>query len=223
MGEMITFASEGDSGTGYLANPAPDKARGRGVVVIHEWWGLVDHIKRVADTFATEGFHALAPDLYHGATTASAEDAATLRQGLDIEIARRDLRGAIERLRYVTGRPVATVGFSLGGALSLYAACTNPKDVAACVLYNGLHPSLEYDLDRLRAPVLAQWAEDDAAANRQAAQLEAGLKRAGKTFEFHTYPGTSHGFYNDDRPEVYDRDASVRSWERTIDHLTRNL
>ena len=69
MGEMITFASDGATATGYLAVPAPDKARGRGVVVIQEWWGLVDHIKRVADRFATEGFHALAPDLYHGTTT----------------------------------------------------------------------------------------------------------------------------------------------------------
>lgn len=223
MGEMITFASDGEAAPGYLATPAPDKARGRGVVVIQEWWGLVDHIKRVADDFATEGFHALAPDLYHGTTTGSPDEARKLRLALSLENAGKDLKGAIERLRFVTGRPVATVGFSMGGALSLFAACSNPKDVAACVVYNGDHPKIEYDFDGLTAPVLGQWAEDDESANRNIAPLEAELSRRGKAFEFHTYPGTSHGFYNDARPEVYDRDATVRSWERTIDHLTRNL
>ncbi len=223
MGEMITFPSDGEAAPGYLATPAPDKARGRGVVVIQEWWGLVGHIKRVADDFATEGFHALAPDLYRGTTAGSPDEARKLRLALSLEAAGKDLKGAIERLRFVTGRPVATVGFSMGGALSLLAACSNPKSVAACVLYNGTHPKIEFDFDGLTAPVLGQWAEDDELANRNIAPLEAELSRRGKPFEFHTYPGTSHGFYNDDRPEVYDRDATVRSWERTIDHLTRNL
>ncbi len=223
MGEMITFSSDGEAAPGYLATPAPDKARGRGVVVIHEWWGLAGHIKRVADDFATEGFHALAPDLYRGTTAESPDEARKLRMALSLEAAGKDLKGAIERLRFVTGRPVATVGFSMGGALSLLAACSNPKHVAACILYNGAHPKVEFDFDGLTAPVLGQWAEDDELANRNIAPLEAELSRRGKAFEFHTYPGTSHGFYNDDRPEVYDRDATVRSWERTIDHLTRNL
>lgn len=223
MGEIITFASDGEPATGYLATPAPDKARGRGVVVIQEWWGLVPFIKRVADDFATEGFHALAPDLYHGKSASSPDEAARLRAALDLGKAGSDLRGAIERLRFVTGRPVGTVGFSMGGALSLQAACSNPRDVAACVVYNGGHPGMEYDFDRLRAPVLGQWAEDDESVNAGISGLETELSRRGKAFEFHTYAGTSHGFYNDDRPEVYDRDATVRSWERTIDHLTRSL
>ena len=223
MGEMITFASDGKVATGYFATPAPDKARGRGVVVIQEWWGLVPHIKRVADDFATEGFHALAPDLYRGGSARSPEEAAKLRAGLSLERAGADLKGAIERLRFVTGRPVATVGFSMGGALSLLAACRNPRDVAACVLYSGTHPGVEYDFDRLSAPVLGQWAEDDESANANIARFEAELSRRGRAFEFHTYPGTAHGFYNEDQPEVYDRDSTVRSWERTIDHLTRNL
>ncbi len=223
MGEMITFPSGGATAKGYLAVPAPDKARGRGVVVIQEWWGLVDHIKRVADRFATEGFHALAPDLYHGTTAGSPDDAGKLQMALNIVQAGNDLKGAIERLRFVTGRPVATVGFCMGGALSLYAACSNPKDVAACVVYYGGHPNIEFDFDRLKAPVLGHWAEDDDFANPNVARFETDLGRRGKTWEFHSYPGTRHAFFNDDRPEAYDRDAAVRSWERTIDFLTRQL
>jgi carboxymethylenebutenolidase len=223
MGEMITFASGDATAKGYLAVPAPDKARGRGVVVIQEWWGLQDQIRRVADRFATEGFHALAPDLYHGATTGSPDEAHKLQMALDIGRAGSDLTGAIERLRFVTGRPVATVGFCMGGALSLYAACSNPKDVAACVVFYGGHPEVDYDFDRLRAPVLGHWAEEDHFANPNISRFEAELGRRGKTWEFHSYPGTRHAFFNDDRPEVYDRDAAVLSWERTIDFLTRQL
>ena len=223
MGEMITFGSDGKTASGYKATPAPDKARGRGVVVIQEWWGLVDHIKRVADKFAAEGFHALAPDLYHGESTSSPDEAEKLLMALNIGQAEKDLRGAVERLRFVTGRPVATVGFCMGGALSLFAACANPQDVAACVVYYGGHPKVDFDFDRLAAPVLGHWAEDDDFANPNIARFEAELGRRDKAFEFHTYPGTKHAFFNDDRPEVYDRDAAVRSWERTIDHLTRNL
>ena len=223
MGEMITYASDGATARGYLAVPAPDKARGRGVVVIQEWWGLVDHVKRVADKFALEGFHALAPDLYHGTTTKAPDEAGKLLMALNIEQAEKDLRGAIERLRFLTGRAVGTVGFCMGGALSLFAACANPKDVAACVVYYGGHPKVSFDFDRLAAPVLAHWAEDDDFANPNASRFEAELGQRDKAYESHAYPGTQHAFFNDDRPEVYDRDAAVRSWERTIDHLARNL
>jgi len=223
MGEMISIAGDGPAVAAYLATPAPERARGRGVVVIQEWWGLVDHIKRVADRFAAEGFLALAPDLYHGTMTRSPDEAGKLLMALDIDRAGRDLKGAVERLRFLTGRRVGTVGFCMGGALSLYAACTNPEGVAACVVYYGGHPKVRFDLDALKAPVLGHWAEDDAFANPVAEQVETELRRRGRPLEFHRYPGTKHAFFNDDRPEVYDRDAAEASWERTVDFLTRSL
>jgi carboxymethylenebutenolidase len=223
MGEIVTFASGEGTATGYLATPAPDRSRGRGVVVIQEWWGLVDHVKKVADRFAAEGFHALAPDLYHGAAAKSSDEARRLQMALDIAEAERDLRGAVERLRYLTGRRVGTVGFCMGGALSLFAACSNPEGVAACVVYYGGHPKVAYDFDRLRAPVLGHWAETDERTNAEVPRLEAELGRRGLSHEFHTYPGTRHAFFNDERPEVYARDAAETSWERTIDFLARHL
>ena len=69
MGRMVEFATNGRSSSGYLATPA--SGSGPGVVVIQEWWGLVDHVKDVADRFASEGFVALAPDMYHGETATS--------------------------------------------------------------------------------------------------------------------------------------------------------
>ena len=71
MGEMIEFQSNGSTAGGYLA--VPESGSGPGVVVIQEWWGLVDHIKDVCDRFAAAGFAALAPDLYHGQKVAPGE------------------------------------------------------------------------------------------------------------------------------------------------------
>ena len=120
MGRMVEFAANGKSSGGYLATPA--SGSGPGVIVIQEWWGLVDHVKDVADRFAGEGFVALAPDMYHGETATSPDDAGKLMMALNIEQTERDLRGAVDYLLArdeVTGDRVGTVGFCMGGQLSL--------------------------------------------------------------------------------------------------------
>src|SRR5437763_9307013 len=92
--EMVSFKSNGGTTEGYLS--VPESGRGPGVVVIQEWWGLVPHIKHVADRFAAEGFVALAPDLYHGRATTSPGEAGKLMMALDIDPPEKDLRGAIQ-------------------------------------------------------------------------------------------------------------------------------
>ena len=139
-GTMVEFPGNGSVCKGYLRNPQGGK--GLGIVVIQEWWGLVDHIKEVADRFAREGFVALAPDLYHGKSTRSPDEAGKLFMALNIGQAERDLRGAIQyllSLEETVGSQVGTVGFCMGGQLSLYAACANAV-VGACVDYYGIHP-----------------------------------------------------------------------------------
>jgi carboxymethylenebutenolidase len=221
MGEMVSFGSNGGTTPGYLARPGG--AGGKGVVVIQEWWGLNDHIKKVADRFAGAGFVALAPDLYHGTVTRSPDEAGKLLMALSIAEAEKDLRGAVEHLRGITAHPVGTVGFCMGGALSLFAACTNPEGVGACVVYYGGHPKVQFDFDRLRAPVLGHWAEDDDFANANVPRFREEMGRRGRPFEFYSYPGTRHAFFNDERPEVYRRDAAELSWQRTIEFLNAHL
>ena len=223
MGETVSFASNGGTSAGYLA--IPDSGKGPGVIVIQEWWGLVDHIKEVCDRFAAEGFVALAPDMYHGKVTKSPDEAGKLMMALNIDQAERDLRGAIQYLLdhpATTGEKVGTVGFCMGGQLSLYAASKNDK-VGACVVYYGIHPNVKPDLENLKAPVLGFFAERDAYVTPAVArELERKLKEHGKAVEIHIYPDTDHAFFNDTR-EVYNGDAAQDTWRRTLEFFRKNL
>ena len=223
--ERVKFASNGGEAAGYLSVPEGG-AEGPGVVVIQEWWGLVPHIEAVADRLAGEGFVALAPDLYHGEKTTSPDEAGKLMMALNIGQTEKDLRGAVEYLlnqEATTGDSVGTVGFCMGGVLSLYAASKNER-VGACVVFFGIHPKVQPDLESLRAPVLGLYAERDEFVPPAAVrQLEARLKELGKSAEMHIYPGTDHAFFNDTRPEVYDRKSAELAWQRTLKFLRRAL
>src|SRR5919202_7080414 len=98
MGELISFPANGGTCAGYLAKPGGGD-KGAGVVVIQEWWGLVGHIKDVADRFAAQGFVALAPDLYYGKTASEPDEAGKLMMSLEMDKAARDLSGAVDYLR----------------------------------------------------------------------------------------------------------------------------
>lgn len=224
MGEMVQFPSNGGNTSGYLA--IPEKGNGPGVVVIQEWWGLVDHIKEVCDRFAAEGFVALAPDLYHGKTTKSPDEAGKLMMALRIDEAEKDLSGAVQYLSThdaTMGEKVGVVGFCMGGALSLYTATKN-SNIGACVVFYGGHPKVKPDLPNLQAPVLGLFAEKDGFVTPAAVrELEKQLTELGKHVEVVIYPGADHAFFNDTRPEVYDPQASNDAWLRTIRFLRENI
>jgi len=226
MGEIIEFASNGGTAQGYLATPA-DGGTGPGVVVIQEWWGLVPHIKRVADRFAREGFVALAPDLYHGQTVSEPDDAAKLAMTLNMDQAAKDLSGAVdETLRRSSTDHAGVVGFCTGGGLALLVATQRPDAIAACVPFYGAIPPRgpEPDWAAMTAAVQGHYAEDDDHAGPAVVEsLQAKLGGLGKDAEFHIYPGTQHAFFNDDRPEVYSEEAAAAAWARTIVFLEAKL
>ena len=224
MGEMVQFTSNGGTTDGYLS--IPESGNGPGVIVIQEWWGLVDHIKEVCDRFAAEGFVALAPDLYHGKTTKSPDEAGKLMMALRIDEAEKDLSGAMAYLAThdsSTSEKVGVVGFCMGGALSLYTATKNPH-VGACVVFYGGHPNVKPDLPNLHSPVLAFYAGRDGFVTPESGrQLESKLKELGKSIEVIVYPDTDHAFFNDTRKEVYNAEAAHDTWRRTLDFLRKHL
>lgn len=223
-GQMVEFPSNGGTTSGYLA--IPDAGKGPSVIVIQEWWGLVPHIKDVCDRLAAESLVALAPDLYHGKTTTSPDEAGKMMMALQIDEAEKDLRGAITFLRNheaTAGEKVGTVGFCMGGALSLYTATKNSQ-VGACVVFYGGHPNVKPDLPNLQAPVLGLYAERDGFVTPELVhELERQLKELGKSVEIYIYPDADHGFFNDTRPTVYNETAAKNAWRRMLEFFRQNL
>jgi carboxymethylenebutenolidase len=227
MGEMVEFASNGSTAGGYLATP--ETGSGPGVIVIQEWWGLVDHIEDVCDRFAAAGFVALAPDLYHGKKVRPGEpdEAGKAMMAMQLDQAGRDMSGAVdELLRRSSGDKVGVIGFCMGGGLALVLATQRPDAVAAVVPCYGIipWPDARPDYAAMSAAVLGHYAEkDDFFTPAAAIELAEELRGLGKSVEIIIYPGADHAFFNDTRPEVYDADASRKLWDRTLAFLTEHL
>ena len=225
MGEMIEFSGNGQTFEGHLA--IPSSGSGPGVVLIQEWWGLVDHIKDVADRFAAEGFTTLAPDLYRGKTTDEPDDAGTMMMALQVPEVRKILgeaAGTLIACDQTTSEKCGVVGFCMGGQLALYAAAAEPDRFTCCVNFYGIHPNVDPPLENLAGPLLGIFAEYDEYTGPAAVQaLDYKLNKLGKPHEFITYPGKQHAFFNDARPEVYDADAAEDAWRRTVEFLRKNI
>ncbi len=225
MGDMVEFASNGGTAHGYLA--VPEGGTGIPVVVIQEYWGLVPHIKDVVDRFAAEGFVALAPDLFHGATASEPDEAGKLMMALNVEQAAKDMSGAVDKVAEVAGSDrVGVTGFCMGGGLALVLAAHRPDKVKAVVPWYGLIPwaGAEPDWSRLDAKVLGHYAENDSSFSPAAvARFQHRLDELGKQADLHVVPRAAHAFFNDTRPEVHDPDASRACWSETVTFLRNEL
>jgi carboxymethylenebutenolidase len=224
MGQRVEFPSNGHTCEGYFAPSATGK--GPAVVVIQEWWGIVSHIESLVDRFAKEGFTAIAPDLYHGKTTKSPDDAAKMLMELDVDRAEGEIAGAGD---YLLGRPETSsttygvVGFCMGGALAQYAATKQAKVGAAASFYGGFKKA-PLAWDNLSAPLLLIFGENDKGVPaEQGRELGEKLKAMGKDVEVVTYPGADHAFFNDDRPEVYNAEAAKDAWTRLLAHFRNHV
>jgi carboxymethylenebutenolidase len=228
-GRMIEFDANGSTAPGYLATP--DAATGPGVVVLHAWWGLTEPFRQVCDRLAESGFVALAPDLYRGKTTAQVEEAEVLVAALDQESerVRGDITGALQFLRqYGATRPAdgrgafGLVAFSLGGAYALDMSVNLAEEIAAVVNFYATYPDLDYR--GAKAAYLCHFAEHDPYESAESVvQMEQALRAGGKRSTFYTYPGTTHWFFEANRPDAYDAAAAALAWERTIAFLNAEL
>jgi carboxymethylenebutenolidase len=182
MGEVIEFASNGGTATGYLA--VPPGGSGIPLVVIQEWWGLVPHIEDVCERFAAEGFVALAPDLYRGESTTEPDEAGKLMMAMNLDQAGKDMGGAVDEVSLrAGGERVGVTGFCMGGGLALVLATQRPDKVKACVPWYGIIPwaAVQPDWSALDAPVLGHFAENDGFFNPAAvAELADKLDALGK-------------------------------------------
>ncbi|MBI3159251.1 MAG: dienelactone hydrolase family protein [Chloroflexi bacterium] len=213
----VHFPYDGQRIPGYLAAPAaPGKYPG--LVVIQEWWGLVPHIREVADRFAQAGFVALAPDLYHGRATAEPDEARKLAMALDRQRAVAECSAAaaflVER-EDVSPKKAGVVGWCMGGGLSLSTAAHNDVIGAAVCFYG--RPLEADDTARLRVPILGLYGEDDHGIPVGLVRgFEAALDEQGVAHEIVIYPGAPHAFFNDSRPGAFRPEAAADAWQRTL-------
>lgn len=220
MSERVTIALDDGQTEGFLASPeAGSKA---GVVVLQEWWGLVPHIEDVAQRFAKEGYHALAPDLYHGQSTVEAEEAEHLMNGLDWGLATKEIKAAVDHLRRAGCDKVGVVGFCMGGALSCLGVATAGVD--AGVAFYGFPPEPN-PMGRKCPPTLIFFGEDEGFFDVPAAQAwaESQREQGVEDSSVRVYAGAGHAFFNDTRPEAYHEASAKDAWQRTLAHFTKHL
>jgi carboxymethylenebutenolidase len=222
----LEFSSSTPRGrtSGFLSAPRLD-GKYPGVIVIHEIWGLVDHIKDVTMRLAREGYVALAVDLFDGKTLTKLEEGRRFREQFTQEKMLADLNGGhsfLKTLKNVNSRRIGSIGFCMGGGLSLFLACENPE-IAAAVVFYGRNPTPIDLLKNLQCPLLGNYAGADLAMSEADIKLlEETLTKYGKTFDIKTYPGAPHAFFNDSR-ESYRSDAARDSWERTVKFFGKYL
>ena len=214
----------GKSEGGFLARPEKDGIY-PAVIVIHEIWGLVNHIKDVATRLASEGYVSLAVDLFDGKTVSKLEDGRRFREQFTEEKILGDLNGAFDYLAslpYVNPKRIGSIGFCMGGGLSLLLACRNNR-LAAAVVFYGRNPSPIDQVKSINCPILCNYAGADMAITEADINLlKETLTKYGKTFDIKTYPGAPHAFFNDAR-ESYRSEAATDAWTRTIDFYNKYL
>jgi carboxymethylenebutenolidase len=247
MGRMITLEADGPL-EAYVAEPDGARPPKGGLVLIHEIWGLVDHIKDVAERFAREGYVVIAPDLLSrvgiqpslGQELQEARFSADERVRSEAQPRLRDamapiqapafaawaltaLRGAVDRLQETpgVGNQVAVTGFCFGGTYSFALAAEDPR-IRAAVPFYGAPPEVT-ETDKITAPVLAFYGDLDERLMTSLPDVEQAMKRGGVRFTSHVYAGAGHAFFNDSNPHTYVPAAAADAWTRTIGFLDRAI
>ena len=222
MGDMIRFnRPDGQTCPGYLATPKTGSIAS-GFVVIQEWWGLNDQIKKTADRLAGAGYRALVPDLYRGKVATASDEANHLMTNLNFpDAAGQDIRGAVQYLKQ-SSKKVAVGGFCMGGALTILSA-VRVLEMDAGVCFYGIPPLGAAELKKIQIPLICHFANmDDWCTPVKVNELEAAFKGSKSQFELYRYDA-QHAFMNEARPEVYDAVSAKTAWERTLEFLKKAL
>ncbi len=222
--EFVTYPAATGEMRAFMARPKKGN-KFPAVIVIHENRGLVPHIQDVTRRMAGEGFLALAPDALSpvGGTPEDISGVGELFKKLNSDETIKNFTAAVKYLKThpkSTGK-VGCTGFCWGGAMTNNVAVNSP-DLDAAVPYYGRTPAPE-DVEKIKAPVMAHYAGNDAGINAGIPAFEEALKKYNKEYKIFMYEGASHAFNNDSNPDRYNEQAAKLAWERTIQFFKEKL
>jgi carboxymethylenebutenolidase len=240
-GEALRIKSGAETIEGYLARPK-EAGHNPGIVVIHEAFGMVEHIRDIARRFANLGYNALAPDLYSrtgGPNPNDMNSVFPVMFGLSDAQAVRDLEAAAAHLRALSGasRKVGAIGFCSGGRHTLLFACSSDKLDAAIDCWGGFvhratpdaettaaRPTPILDMiDRLHCPLFAAFGEEDQnPAPAIADELKSRAQKAGKDVTTRVYKDAGHAFLADYRPSYREGPAHAL-WSDIVAFFAKHL
>jgi carboxymethylenebutenolidase len=225
--ERLPYADVNDELVyGHFVFPADMVEPLPAIIMIHEWWGLNDNIRAMAERLAGEGYIVLAVDLFGGeiATTPGEARLRMLSVVENPESASENIRQAYGFVGATAGAPrIGSLGWCFGGGWSLNTAMLFPEDLDATVIYYGQVTDDEEKLRTISAPILGLFgAEDKGITVSSVQQFEAALERLRKDYEIHIYPGADHAFANPSGT-AYNADVADDAWQKTLDFLARHL
>jgi carboxymethylenebutenolidase len=223
--QTVEFPSGKETVGGFLAVPEKPGTY-PGLIVIHEWWGLNDWVKEETEKLAEQGYVALAVDLYRGKSAADPSDAHELMRGLPQDRAIRDMEAAFQYLstrKDVKPGRIGSIGWCMGGGLSLQLAIHQPR-LAACVVNYGSLPTDPNDIQQIIAPVLGNFGADDKGITPADVQaFEKTMRGLNRRIDVKIYPGAGHAFENPNNTTGYRPEAAADAWKRTLAFLHNAL
>ncbi|WP_375504748.1 dienelactone hydrolase family protein [uncultured Jatrophihabitans sp.] len=220
--QNVTFPSNEGTAHGYFA--VPESGSGPGLIVIQEWWGLDDGLKKVVDRFAAEGFVALAPDLYGGRVAHDSDEAGQMLSSLPVAQATKDLSGGVDFLighDAVKSSTVGVVGYCMGGAFALLLAAQQGDRISAAVPYYGVGPGTPESYAGITAAVQGHYGtQDQIMSADEARNTEEQIRsESGAEVEFFYYDA-GHAFMNpDDKMGTHKPELAEQAWSRTLEFL----
>jgi carboxymethylenebutenolidase len=218
--ETLNLQTSHGATTAHVARPDSDTTAA--VILIHEWWGINDHIRDLAGRYASKGFLCLAPDLFRGKVAKDPDEAAKLMQGLPIEDGVETIRETISQAKQTFNvQKLAITGYCMGGTFALRAACEISEFAAAAPFYGDIPE--EAVLKNLKVPTLFIAGKLDAWINpAKVAQLTEAARKYDLPVEAVSYDA-DHAFFNDTRPAVYNAEAAADAWRRVLELFRRQL
>jgi carboxymethylenebutenolidase len=224
--EVVYDTVGGKEVKGFMAWPARGGRNLPAVLMIHEWWGLNDNVKQMAQRLAGEGYRVLAVDMYNGKVATTPQEARDYMQEVvnNTGAGVSNLRSAAQHLRNrQRATRIGVVGWCFGGAWALQSALVLPEEIDATVMYYGRVVTDRDRLALLDSPLLGHFGADDRSiAVADVQQMEATLKELGKSVETHVYPGAGHGFANPSG-QTHNAQAAEEAWRRTVAFFGQHL